>query len=163
MCLRSYYTCVWYSNRQHDIWNIVISCNRINPVPTYSPKIEERYPMVFYTDYIYIDTDVHRYCTTNSLLLKLASSFQSFISTMATIQHLAAIDFSIYWFLLAHYSRLLRMLREANRALSVASQRSNLRYSSSHELGHFIQEQRKIISTFRAQPWPMQIKLAALK
>ncbi|XP_064391152.1 transmembrane channel-like protein 1 isoform X2 [Halichondria panicea] len=47
--------------------------------------------------------------------------------------------------------------------VSVAAQPIEPKVSSSHELHHFIQEQRKIITTFRAQPWPMQVKLAALR
>ena len=34
---------------------------------------------------------------------------------------------------------------------------------SSHKLHNFIQEQQKIVSSFRAQPWPMQMKLAAVR
>ena len=48
-------------------------------------------------------------------------------------------------------------------AASIASQPLEPTWSSSFELHHFIQQQRKIISTFRAQPWSMQMKLAALR
>lgn len=58
---------------------------------------------------------------------------------------------------------LYRLPSAVSQTLSVASQPIDPKYSSSHELCHFIQEQRKIISTFRAQPWPMQVKLAALR
>lgn len=34
---------------------------------------------------------------------------------------------------------------------------------SSHKLHNFIQEQQMIVSSFRAQPWPMQMKLAAVR
>ena len=34
---------------------------------------------------------------------------------------------------------------------------------SSHVLHSFLQEQQKIVSGFRAQPWPMQMKIAAVK
>ena len=34
---------------------------------------------------------------------------------------------------------------------------------SSHVLRNFLQEQQKIVSGFRAQPWPMQMKIAAVK
>ena len=34
---------------------------------------------------------------------------------------------------------------------------------SSHKLHGYLQEQQKIVSSFRAQPWPMQMKLAAVR
>ena len=50
-----------------------------------------------------------------------------------------------------------------SRAVSIASQPMGPRSCSSTELHTFIQEQRKIIASFRTQPWPMQMKLAALR
>ncbi len=47
--------------------------------------------------------------------------------------------------------------------VSMATQPIEPKVSSSHELHNFVKNQRKIITTFRAQPWPMQVKLAALR
>ena len=48
--------------------------------------------------------------------------------------------------------------------MSIASHPAepDLNGDSTH-VRHFVQEQRKIIANFRAQPWPLQMKLAARK
>lgn len=45
------------------------------------------------------------------------------------------------------------------KSVSVASHPAK-KFSSAR---HFVHEQRKIIANFKAQPWPMQMKMAARK
>lgn len=48
----------------------------------------------------------------------------------------------------------------SDHSMMVAS--SQPRMLSSVELHKYLKEQREIINNFRSQPWPMQMKIAAL-
>ena len=68
-----------------------------------------------------------------------------------------------HYVVLLNYFFSCSLLGAESHAVSLASQPLEPTFSSSFELHDFIQQQRKIISTFRAQPWPMQMKLATLR
>lgn len=48
-------------------------------------------------------------------------------------------------------------------AVDIASNPPLLESNSATEINEFVKEQRKIIDSFRAQPWPMEMKLAAVQ
>ena len=56
-----------------------------------------------------------------------------------------------------------RMESACRHSMSVMSHPVQPAGSSSADIGNFVQSQRKIISNFRTQPWPMQVKIAAIK
>lgn len=50
----------------------------------------------------------------------------------------------------------------SDHSVAVASQPVIPQLLSSNEVHKYVKEQREIINNFRSQPWPMQMKMAAL-
>ena len=61
------------------------------------------------------------------------------------------------------FSPIYRHRDSCSQSVSIASHPIEPHLISSIEVHNFVQEQRKIIANFRAQPWPMEMKIAALK
>ena len=53
--------------------------------------------------------------------------------------------------------------RSCSQSISIASHPLHPILTSSVDVHNFVQEQRKIIANFRTQPWPMEMKISALK
>ena len=54
-------------------------------------------------------------------------------------------------------------LENYDQAVDIASNPPLLESNSATEVNEFIKEQRKVIESFKDQPWPMQMKLAAVE